>query len=112
LWKLYKCVITWSIIIFLIVASWNWEPYYLCYMSFCKIFLFRNIAKFTVTKQHFLRTNKQVFIIVWIKLTGALLSTINLELFATIMEQNLSNRQKPGCGKGSAVDRSREQTTG
>ncbi|ONM51489.1 Syntaxin 132 [Zea mays] len=25
---------------------------------------------------------------------------------------NLSNRQKPGCGKGSAVDRSREQTTG
>ncbi|TVU41605.1 hypothetical protein EJB05_15137, partial [Eragrostis curvula] len=26
--------------------------------------------------------------------------------------QNLSNRQKPGCGKGSAVDRSREQTAG
>ncbi|KAL6880177.1 hypothetical protein ACP4OV_011742 [Aristida adscensionis] len=27
-------------------------------------------------------------------------------------KDNLSNRQKPGCGKGSAVDRSREQTTG
>ena len=25
--------------------------------------------------------------------------------------QNLSNRQKPGCGKGSAVDRSRTATT-
>ncbi|KAL5198886.1 hypothetical protein ABZP36_002398 [Zizania latifolia] len=27
-------------------------------------------------------------------------------------KDNLSSRQKPGCGKGSAVDRSREQTTG
>ncbi|XP_037434711.1 syntaxin-132-like isoform X3 [Triticum dicoccoides] len=26
--------------------------------------------------------------------------------------QNLPNMQKPGCGKGSAVDRSREQTIG
>uniref|UniRef100_M8BIX6 Putative syntaxin-131 n=1 Tax=Aegilops tauschii TaxID=37682 RepID=M8BIX6_AEGTA len=26
--------------------------------------------------------------------------------------QSVSNWQKPGCGKGSAVDRSREQTTG
>lgn len=32
--------------------------------------------------------------------------------FDELEKDNLSNRQKPGCGKGSAVDRSREQTTG
>uniref|UniRef100_A0ACD5UNM0 Uncharacterized protein n=2 Tax=Avena sativa TaxID=4498 RepID=A0ACD5UNM0_AVESA len=32
--------------------------------------------------------------------------------FDELEKDNLANRQKPGCGKGSAVDRSREQTTG
>ncbi|KAF8732206.1 hypothetical protein HU200_016181 [Digitaria exilis] len=48
----------------------------------------------------------------FILLSCVLLSAINFVLFAATVEQNLSNRQKPGCGKGSAVDRSREQTTG
>ena len=30
----------------------------------------------------------------------------------SLLLQNLSNRKKPGCEEDSAVDRSREQTTG